>query len=149
MQKQRLNTQADRIELVLAQHKAPARVYGGRLTSRTVQFHLAPAATTPLKKLQALTEEVALALGAPSARLTRRDGLLSLEVPREDAAPLTLLALAHSLNADEQLHRALAVAGTAILGRDTEGVPLLLRLAAPEVAHCLIAGTTGSGKTAL
>ena len=38
---------------------------------------------------------------------------------------------------------------TAILGLDTEGIPLLLRLPSPNVAHVLIAGTTGSGKTAL
>ena len=38
---------------------------------------------------------------------------------------------------------------TAVLGLDQEGVPLLLRLPSPNVAHALIAGTTGSGKTAL
>jgi S-DNA-T family DNA segregation ATPase FtsK/SpoIIIE len=32
---------------------------------------------------------------------------------------------------------------------DQEGVPLLVRLPSPNVAHVLIAGTTGSGKTAL
>jgi S-DNA-T family DNA segregation ATPase FtsK/SpoIIIE len=148
MQRQ-LNTQADRIELVLAHHKAPARVWGGRLTDRTIQFDLTPAAHTKLRTLQALTEEVALALGTPSARLTRHAGRLSLEVPRADAPPLALTTLAQSLLQDEHLRRVLAVAGTAILGRDTEGVPLLLRLASPEVAHCLIAGTTGSGKTEL
>jgi S-DNA-T family DNA segregation ATPase FtsK/SpoIIIE len=35
------------------------------------------------------------------------------------------------------------------MGLDQEGVPLLLRLPSPNVAHALIAGTTGSGKTAL
>jgi S-DNA-T family DNA segregation ATPase FtsK/SpoIIIE len=38
---------------------------------------------------------------------------------------------------------------TAVLGLDQDGVPLLLRLPSPNVAHVLIAGTTGSGKTAL
>jgi len=38
---------------------------------------------------------------------------------------------------------------TAVLGLDPEGTPLLLRLPSPNVAHVLIAGTTGSGKTAL
>jgi S-DNA-T family DNA segregation ATPase FtsK/SpoIIIE len=38
---------------------------------------------------------------------------------------------------------------TAVLGQDGEGVPVLLRLASANVAHVLIAGTTGSGKTAL
>jgi S-DNA-T family DNA segregation ATPase FtsK/SpoIIIE len=36
-----------------------------------------------------------------------------------------------------------------VLGLDQEGVPLLLRLPSPNVAHVLLAGTTGSGKTAL
>jgi S-DNA-T family DNA segregation ATPase FtsK/SpoIIIE len=35
------------------------------------------------------------------------------------------------------------------LGVEANGAPLLLRLTAPDVAHVLIAGTTGSGKTAL
>ncbi len=38
---------------------------------------------------------------------------------------------------------------TAVLGVDQQGAPLLLRLPSPDVAHALIAGTTGSGKTAL
>src|SRR5512142_3425411 len=149
MQKRLLNMQADKIEMVLAAHKAPARVWGGRLTARTVQFHLAPAATTKLHTLQALTEELALALGTSSARLTRQDGTLSLEVPRPDAQVVPFADLVQRLQADDATRRALGVAGTAVLGLDQAGVPLLLRLAAPEVAHCLIAGTTGSGKTEL
>jgi S-DNA-T family DNA segregation ATPase FtsK/SpoIIIE len=38
---------------------------------------------------------------------------------------------------------------TAVLGLEQTGAPLLLRLSSPDVAHVLIAGTTGSGKTAL
>jgi S-DNA-T family DNA segregation ATPase FtsK/SpoIIIE len=38
---------------------------------------------------------------------------------------------------------------TALLGLTADGVPLLARLSSPEVAHVLIAGTTGSGKSAL
>lgn len=149
MEKQVLNLQADKIEMILAAHKAPARVWGGRLTPRTVQFHLAPAAHTKLSKLETLTEEIALALGAPSARLTRVNGTLSLEVPRHDARWVLLDELEARIQSDEQLRRLMASAGTAILGLDSEGVPLLLRLASPDVAHCLIAGTTGSGKTEL
>jgi S-DNA-T family DNA segregation ATPase FtsK/SpoIIIE len=149
MEKHWLNFQADQIEMVLAAHKAPARVWGGQLTPRTIQFHLAPAATTKLARLEALTEEVALALGAPSARLTRTNGTLSLEVPRSDARFVSLIELDARLRNDEALRRALRLAGTAILGIDSAGVPLLVRLASPDVAHCLIAGTTGSGKTEL
>ena len=149
MEKRLLNFQADKIEMVLAAHKAPARVWGGRLTPRTIQFHLAPAAHTKLGKLEALTEELALALGASSARLTRSHGTLSLEVPRLDSRFVSLAQLNQRLEHDPTLARALAAPGTAILGLDAEGVPLLLRLASPDVAHCLIAGTTGSGKTEL
>ena len=149
MEKRLLNFQADKIEMVFAAHKAPARVWGGRLTPRTIQFHLAPAATTKLTKLEALTEEVALAIGASSARLTRTNGTLSLEVPRADSRFVALSELSRRLENDDGLRRALGCAGTAILGLDAEGVPLLLRLASPDVAHCLIAGTTGSGKTEL
>jgi S-DNA-T family DNA segregation ATPase FtsK/SpoIIIE len=149
MEKQTLNLQADKIEMVLAAHKAPARVWGGRLTPRTVQFHLAPAANTKLARLEALTEEVALALGTPSARLTRMNGTLSLEVPRRDSRLVSLSDLDAHIQNDVQLRRIVTAAGTAILGLDSEGVPLLLRLSSPDVAHCLIAGTTGSGKTEL
>ena len=147
MEKRTLNLQADKIEMVLASHKAPTRVWGGRMTPRTVQFHLAPAANTRLSKLESLTEEVALALGTPTARLTRSNGTLSLEVPRADSRFVSLAQLDAQLQDDEHLKRALASPGTAILGLDSEGVPLLLRLSSPDVAHCLIAGTTGSGKT--
>lgn len=149
MENQLLNLQADKIEMVLALHRAPARVWGGRLTPRTVQFHLAPAGNTKLFKLNGLTEEVALALGVSNTRLTRSEGLLSLEIPRDDSHFISLAKLSHRLRADANLSRAISVPGTAILGLDTEGVPLLLRLSSPEVAHCLIAGTTGSGKTEL
>jgi len=149
VEKKLLNFQADRIEMVLAAHKAPARVWGGRMTARTIQFHLAPASNTKLNRLESLTEEVALALGVRSARITRSDGLLSLEVPRSDSQFVSLNELMQKLERDEHLKRAACVPGTAILGVDVEGVPLLLRLSSPDVAHCLIAGTTGSGKTEL
>ncbi|MBI5028950.1 MAG: DUF87 domain-containing protein [Chloroflexi bacterium] len=149
MEKRLLNLQADKIEMVLAAHKAPARVWGGRLTPRTVQFHLAPAANTKLAKLQSLTEEIALALDSPSARFTRTNGTLSVEIPRTDSRFVSLTELDRRLHSDVHMQRALQMPGTAILGLDSEGVPLLLRLSSPDVAHCLIAGTTGSGKTEL
>jgi S-DNA-T family DNA segregation ATPase FtsK/SpoIIIE len=38
---------------------------------------------------------------------------------------------------------------TAVLGLAEDGAPLLIRLPSPDVAHILVAGTTGSGKTVL
>lgn len=141
-----LHFQADRIELVLASHKVTARVTGGTVTPRLVCFHL----TTPLgvrvKQVAALAEELALSLGAPACRVFRHDGQLQLEVPRSQGQPVALLRLCQKL---AQGGRATVPPLTAVLGLDGEGIPLLLRLPSPNVAHVLIAGTTGSGKTAL
>ncbi len=147
MDRQRLHVQADRIEWVLYTHKAPARVTGGRVTPRTVQFHLTPAPTTKIAQVERLSEEIALALGARSARIARNNGQLSIEVPRSDMRGLRFGELIERLGRDGQLAQVLHSAGTALLGLDTEGIPVLLRLGAPDVAHVLIAGTTGSGKT--
>ena len=139
--RQILEMQADRIEMVLAQHKAPARVAGGVVTPRWVQFHLAPALGTRLNKVQALADEIALALGAPQVRVSRHGAALQVDVPRDDPQPVRLLDLCRRLPA--------VPLGTAVLGIADDGAPLLLRLPSPDVAHVLVAGTTGSGKTAL
>jgi S-DNA-T family DNA segregation ATPase FtsK/SpoIIIE len=133
--------QADRIEMVLAHHKAPARVNGGVVTPRWVQFHLAPALGTRLNRVQALADELALALGASQVRVSRQGAALQVEVPRSDPQPVRLLELCRRLPA--------VPLGTAVLGIADDGAPLLLRLPSPDVAHVLVAGTTGSGKTAL
>jgi S-DNA-T family DNA segregation ATPase FtsK/SpoIIIE len=136
-----LEQQADRIERIGQAHRLAVRVQGGVVTPRLVRFHLALDPRVPLKRLAALEEDLALALSVPSARLTRRDGVLALEVPRPGSATVSLVRLQAGLPP--------LPPGTALLGRDEEGAPLLLRLTSPEISHVLIAGTTGSGKTAL
>lgn len=137
----RLNLQADRIEMVLAQHKLPAQVSGGTVTPRVVRFNLNVAPSVKLSKLSGLAEEIALALGAASVRIQRDGGMVQVEVPRDDREPVSLLKLCRQLGS--------APPATAALGLDANGQPLLLRLSSPSIAHVLVAGTTGSGKTAL
>lgn len=163
-----LELQSDRIEMVLASHKAPARVTGGVVTPRAVQFHLAPALGTKINRLQALADELALALGATNVRISRQGSSVQLEVPRDDAQPVQLLPLMAQLaagkgdglpssnmrarrdaGANRNAWRAPLPPFTAVLGMCDDGAPLLMRLASPDVAHVLIAGTTGSGKTVL
>jgi S-DNA-T family DNA segregation ATPase FtsK/SpoIIIE len=147
MNRQRLHQQADKIEWVLATHKAPAKVTGGRVTPRTIQFHVSPSATTKVSKLENLSEEIALALNAPAARISRSNGQIHIEIPREDVQPLRLLDMYAQIQRDATMAQAMSVAGTTLLGLAVDGVPLLLRVSAPDVAHVLIAGTTGSGKS--
>src|SRR3990172_6014702 len=105
--RQMLELQADRIEMVLAHHKAPARVAGGVVTPRWVQFHLAPA------------------LGAPQVRVSRHGAALHLEVPRAHPEPVRLLDLCRRLPA--------VPLGTAVLGIADDAAPLLLPLSPPPL----------------
>lgn len=139
--KRTLEMQADRIEAVLARHKVAGRVNGGTVTPRFIRFQLTTQMGTKVNKVASLAEEIALALGMREARVYRQGGTINVEVPRTHAAPVRLLPLCSRL--------ATVPPTTAVLGLEANGTPLLLRLTAPDVSHVLIAGTTGSGKTAL
>jgi S-DNA-T family DNA segregation ATPase FtsK/SpoIIIE len=144
-----LHFQADRIEMVLASHKVPARVTGGIVTPRLIRFHLTTPLGVTVRKVASLSEEIALSLGAPSCRIQRREGQVEVEVPRSEGKVVPLLPLCRRLAARGAAGQPAIPPHTAVLGLDQEGVPLLLRLPSPNVAHVMIAGTTGSGKTAL
>lgn len=139
--KRTLEMQADRIEEVLARHKVGGRVRGGVVTPRFVQFQVAAAIGTKVKQIAGLAEEIAMALGKQEARIYRKGGVINVEVPRTKPEPVRLLKLCNRLQSPPP--------NTALLGVEENGTPLMVRLTAPEVAHILIAGTTGSGKTAL
>ena len=80
-----LELQANQIEMVLASHDVPSRVFGGLVTPRFVQFQLAPPLGTKVKRIANLSEEIALSLGAQSCRVYRQGGAINVEVPREEA----------------------------------------------------------------
>jgi len=84
---------------------------------------------------------LALALAVPACRVTRQAGQVVLEFPRPDAPLVRLQALTRGRHPVPR--------ETALLGLDEDGQVLGLRLSSPDVAHVLVAGTTGSGKTAL
>jgi len=133
--------QAARIESVLSAHKVSARVWQATVTPRFVRFDVTTALGTRLNKVSNLAEELAFSLGARATRVYREGGVLHVEVPRETARTVELVALCEKLTT--------VPPNCAVLGVDEGGAPLLLRLDSPDVAHVLLAGTTGSGKTAL
>jgi S-DNA-T family DNA segregation ATPase FtsK/SpoIIIE len=136
-----LEYQAERIEMLLASHKLPSQVCGGTVTPRFVRFELVPLASTKVSRIKGLAEEIALSLGIPSCRVFRQNGRINVEIPRQTPQTVGLLSLCRRL--------AEIPPCTAVLGLDEEGTPLLLHLPSPDVAHVLIAGRTGSGKTEL
>jgi len=139
--REHLERQADAIEWVLWSHGVQAPVAGGTVGPRLVRFYLHPAPGVRVSRLVNLTEELALALAAPTCRVTRQAGQVVLELPRPDAPLVRLQALSGRLDGVPR--------ETALLGLDEEGQVLGLRLSSPDVAHVLVAGTTGSGKTVL
>lgn len=136
--------QSDRIEAVLASHRIPVRVHGGIISPAWVRFHFTAAPTAKVSRIRGLSEEIALALGAPAVRIARDGNILAIEVPRTDRQPMRLLPLMRKLVSSNSIPPV-----TACIGLTQEGHPLLLRLPSPEVAHVLVAGATGSGKTEL
>jgi S-DNA-T family DNA segregation ATPase FtsK/SpoIIIE len=143
MQRRELEAKADAIEMVTNEHHAPCRVTGGHVTPRWVQFLVEPNRGVRPVRIESLSREIAAALGAPSARVTSQGNAIRIEVPRSDPQPLKLLPLCARIPPSR------IPFGTAVLGLADDGAPLLIRLPSPEVAHLLVTGTTGSGKTAL
>jgi S-DNA-T family DNA segregation ATPase FtsK/SpoIIIE len=143
--KDKLELQANRIEALLMLHKVPARVTGGSVTPRWIRFNVLPAMGARISKIRNMNEEFAAALNVPSCRVSRRGAAIAVEIPRDDPRPVRLLPLFHQLVGDQEPIPPI----TAILGLGEDGTPLLIRLPSPDVAHILVAGTTGSGKTVL
>lgn len=132
---------AGRIETVFAAHKVAARVWQATVTPRFVRFDVTTALGTKLAAAERLDEEIAMSLGASTVRVYRDRGVIHVEVPRETPRQVLLAELLTRVKTVPPM--------CAALGTDGEGGPLLLRIDSPDVAHVLISGTTGSGKTVL
>ena len=141
MLRQYLETQADQVETVLVTHRTPGRITGGTVGPRLIRFRLDPAPQTRLSAVRGLSEDLAVALKVPSLRIERTNEGIILEFPNPEPRPVTLVNLWTEVAPLPPI--------TAMLGLTDAGAPLLARLSSPEVAHVLVAGTTGSGKTAL
>jgi len=136
-----LEYQADRVEAVLAAHRAPGRVTGGTVGPRLIRFFLNPAPHIRFSKIRALADDLALAMRVPALQIRRGEEGIVLEFSNPNPKSVKLLSLLPEVSP--------LPISTALLGVTGEGVPLLARLSSPEVAHILISGTTGSGKSAL
>jgi S-DNA-T family DNA segregation ATPase FtsK/SpoIIIE len=136
-----LEYQSDRIEAVMAQHNISGRVTGGTVTPRWVRFKVLPSIGSKVSRIKGLSEEFATALDASSCRVARQGAAVMIEIPRDNPQPVRLMPLLEHLDELPPV--------TATLGIADDGAPLLIRLPSPDVAHILVAGTTGSGKTAL
>jgi S-DNA-T family DNA segregation ATPase FtsK/SpoIIIE len=115
----------------------------GRTTGPVVtQFEVAPAAGVKVRQIANLSNDLALAMRAPSIRIVAPipgKGAVGVEVPNPTSEIVAFRELVES--AEFQKPRALPIA----LGKDLEGRPVIADLA--KMPHLLIAGATGSGKS--
>jgi S-DNA-T family DNA segregation ATPase FtsK/SpoIIIE len=107
------------------------------------QYTLKPADGVKLNTITARSNDLALALAAPSVRIEAPipgKSAVGVEIPNKTAAIVTLREI---LEADEikKTDSSLALA----LGRDAAGTPFVVDLT--KMPHLLIAGATGAGKS--
>ena len=139
------------IEETLASFSAPARVVEIHRGPTFTQFGLEPdfietrrgKTRVRVNKITSLTDDLALALAAPSIRIQapvpgRR--YVGIEVPNPEAE---LVSLREGMES-KSFQKSTAFLKF-ILGKDVAGKPVSLDLA--QMPHLLIAGTTGSGKS--
>ena len=91
--------------------------------------------------VEALTKEIAAAIGAKQVRWVNFRTAARIEVPRDDSQPVSLVGMLEKLGA--------VPAVTAVLGLSDDGSPVLVRLKSPEVRQVLISGDDEAMKTGL
>ena len=85
-----LQYHADRIEATLASHGVGGAVTGGTVTPRWIRFAVHPRRGVTVDRIRARAEDLARALEVDDVRVSRRGGVVEIEVPRGDARPVTL-----------------------------------------------------------
>ncbi len=139
--------QLERLGQILVDKLATFRVegtIGGWTTGPVVtQFEVIPAEGVKVGQIAALSDDLALALKAPSVRIVAPipgKGAVGVEIPNPEPEIVKLREILESPG--WQKHAGALPLG---LGRDLDGNPYTADLA--KMPHLLIAGATGSGKS--
>ena len=106
-------------------------------------YELEPAAGVKITKITNLSDDLALALRAPSIRIIAPipgKAVIGIEIPNHEREPVHLKdVLDNDVFLESQFKLPIA------LGEDIVGIPVITDLT--RMPHLLIAGTTGSGKS--
>lgn len=140
-----IKTNASIVERTLESFGIQAKVVEVNLGPAVTQYAIEVALGTKLSKITALSNDLALALAAPSGQIRIEApipgrALVGIELP--NSAP-EFVPLRRILEADVMRDSKSKLALS--LGLDVSGKPLITDLA--RMPHCLIAGQTGSGKS--
>lgn len=137
----RLEMQAMQIEEVFSRHELPTRVAGGRYSSRRTHFSLQAQIELGVERLRSLRDELKGALRVPDVAFYRVGDAWRVDVVQDPEPAVPLLDLLNQLPAVPPV--------TAALGWAEEQRPVLLNLRRKHLAHVMISGDSGAGKTAL
>ena len=131
------------IEDKLRSFQIPASVVGTNTGPVVTQYEVKPDARVKLSRIEALSDDLAMALAARSIRIEApipgRD-VVGIEIPNHSSEVVSFRALYE----DAQMAAATSKL-TFALGRDVSGKAYAVDLA--RMPHLLIAGATGSGKS--
>lgn len=135
------------IEKTLSSFGILARVVEVNLGPAVTQYALEIALGTKLSKIMALSNDLALALAAPTGQIRIEApipgrSLVGIEIPNRSLEFVTLRTMLASQTMQNSKSKL-----TVALGLDVSGNPVVSNLA--KMPHVLIAGTTGSGKSVL
>lgn len=127
----------------LEQFNVVAEVVGMEKGPSVTMYELELAPGTKVGKISNLSDDIAIALKAPSVRVVapiQGKSTIGIEVPNTHRKPVQMRELYEIASKDIDKHTI-----PLLLGKDIAGYPLVSDLAA--MPHLLVAGTTGSGKS--
>jgi DNA segregation ATPase FtsK/SpoIIIE, S-DNA-T family len=129
----------------LASFDIPAQIVGRNAGPVVTQYEVQPAAHIKVSRIEALSDDLAMALAARTLRIEAPipgKSAVGIEIPNQDFNVVTLRGILESLD--------FAGSGSKLtfaLGRDVAGRAQAVDLA--KMPHLLIAGATGSGKSVM
>jgi S-DNA-T family DNA segregation ATPase FtsK/SpoIIIE len=129
----------------LAGFGIPARIVGRNAGPVVTQYEVNPAPDIKLSRIEALSDDLAMALAAHSLRIEAPiagKSAVGIEVPNKDFNAVPLRRVLEEVEFTESESKL-----TFALGRDVAGVAKAVDLA--KMPHLLIAGATGSGKSVM
>jgi S-DNA-T family DNA segregation ATPase FtsK/SpoIIIE len=136
---------AHMLEQTLASFGVEAKVVRWEQGPVVTRFEVQPAPGVRVQKISSLTNDIALALAAPSVRIEAPipgKSVVGIELPNQKAS---LVHIKEILSTEDYQRETALLAVT--IGKDIAGHPILADLA--EMPHLLIAGATGSGKSVM
>ncbi len=140
--KDELNTAASGIERKLTDFGVSGKIKGAHPGPVVTMYEFEPAAGVKINRIVSLSEDLALALRAPSIRVYPIAGkaTIGIEVPNRQRATVVLREI---ISAENFQHSTSLL--TLALGKDIFGNPVATDLS--KMPHLLVAGATGSGKS--